>query len=391
MNDCGRKTLTNTLNTTSEDGQSLPERLFDSLWAALGSPKTVGFLLAGLLLGWGTMWLVPQMPAPVGQDSRLAAQWMAARLQGEGLTSELLAYAGVFDIRHAFWFTLLWAGLAAALSVGLADSCMELLWQWRSGHRRSWAGTSRRMGRILFFAGALFALAGLYWGDQHNFSTRVSLLPGQHIAIGHNLPWSLRFDGFDAPPATVGPGRELRGRATLLGLDGAPLVSADISSRQPLQFENLTVWPIWFGRRVRLSVRDGQGASIVLRVGKEGPPTNNALLYFGQDEAQEILLPAKDWRLTLDMHLDSQAVRVEMHRPPLADDNELANTDRVVVPPTTFSLAGVTIRIESETYATLTTDYRPGRKLLFRGLGLAGLGLAILALARIFLPEQFRV
>ncbi|NOZ06044.1 MAG: hypothetical protein GXP41_06790 [Chloroflexi bacterium] len=380
------------MNTTNEDGQSLPKRLFDSLWATLGSPKTTGYLLAGILLGWGATWLVPQMPASVEQDSRLAAQWVADRLQGGGLAGKLLAYAGIFDIRHAFWFTLLWAGLAAALSIGLADSCMELLWQWRSGHSRSWAGTARRVGRTLFYAGALFALAGLYWGDQHSFSTRVSLLPGQQIAIGHNLPWSLRFDGFDAPPATVGEGRELRGRATLLDFDGTARVSANLSARQPLQFENLTVRPIWFGRRVRLSVRDEQGASIRLRVGKEGPSSDEAILFFGQDEKQEVLLPAKGWRLTLDYHLDSQAVLVEMHRPPLGEGDESARTDRVaVVSPATFLLAGVTVHIESDTYATLATHYQPGRKLLFRGLGLAVLGLVVLALARIFLPEQFRV
>ncbi len=380
------------MNTTNKDEQSLLERLFDSLWAALGSPKTIGYLLAGILLGWGTMWLVPQMPASVQRDSHLAAQWVAAQLQGDGLAGQMLAYAGIFDVRHAFWFTLLWAGLAAALSVGLADSCMELLWQWRSGHRHSWTGQSRRMGRVLCFAGALLALSGLYWGDQHSFSTRVSLLPGQRVAIGHNLPWSLRFDGFDVPPATTGPGRDFRGRATLLDFDGTPLVGANFAARQPLRFENLTVRPIWFGRRVRLSVRDEQGASMILRVGKEGPPTDEAVLYFGQDDAQEILLPARGWLLSLDLHLDSPAVLVEMHRPSLAEGSEAAGTDRVaVVPPGTFPLAGVTVHIESETYATLSADYWPGRKLLFRGLGVAGLGLAVLALARIFLVEQFRV
>lgn len=359
---------------TNHEKVSLSERLSDWAWTVLGSPKTLAVLLAALGLSWGVLRFVPQLPRHLGQEPRLASQWLAQHQASTGSWGAVLRFFGLFDVRHAFWFTMLWAALAASLSVGLADTVAQTA-GW-SGSRRPLLRRVRlsAAGRILFCAGALLALAGLYWGDQRGWSAQVSLLPGQSVAVGHGLPWALRFDGFEHPPASVGPGRDLKGRVSLLGAEGTAAADTPLSASHPFRCDNLSVVPVWFGKRVRIRATDSQGTSVPLEASPTGRFSDEAVLYFGEDGAREVRLSA-DWRLIVTVQLDDDAVLAQLSGPPAG-----AVVESMATPPATVFLGDFTFQVERETYATLELRYRPGRKLVWGGLGMAAIGLALLGL-----------
>jgi len=149
--------------------------------------------------------------------------------------------------------------------------------------------------------------------------------------------------------------------------------------------EGLLVWPVWFGRRVRIQVHDDAGMAVAVQSEADSPLTDKAVLYFGRDDEQTLRLPSRGKQLAVSVRLDEQAVRLQSY----SATGPVVNAD--VIPPATASLAGLAVYLESEYYVTLEMQYFPGRKLLYFGLGLAIAGLSVLGLWRIFPSVQFRV
>ncbi len=359
---------------TNHEKVSRSERVSDRAWAVLGSPKTLAVLLAALGLSWGVTLLVPQLPRHLDPEPRLASDWLAQHQASVGSWGAALHFLGLFDVRHAFWFTLLWAALAASLSIGLADTVAQAA-GWSGSCRPALRrGRLSAAGRILVYGGALLALAGLYWGDQRGWARRVSLLPGQSVAVEHGLPWAVRFDGFEQRPASAGPGRDLEGRVSLLGAEAPTTADTPLSASRPFRHDNLSVEPVWFGKWVQIRATDSQRASVPLKASPAGRFSDEAALFFGEDGVREVRLPA-DGRLIVTVRLDDGEVRLQLAGSPAGTVVESA-----ALPPVAVSLGEFTFHVAQETYATLDMRYQPGRKLMGGGLGMAAIGLALLGL-----------
>jgi hypothetical protein len=348
----------------------------DRLWVQLGSPKTLGAILAALAMGWWLTWLIPQMPSSVWGQAALAEQWLSRQQAAMGTWGSLYRLFGLFDICHALWFTLLWAALAASLVVGLADIVVDILGLVPVGRIKQ-RGALVTAAALLFYVGALFAVAGVYWGDQRGWSMQVSLAPGQSQAIDHGSPYVLRFDRFEELPATSGPGRELRGRLSLMTDDGTVASKVLFSARHPLRYEQLRVRPVWFGRRVDLRVRGAGGVMLPLRV-SGGETADEVGLFFGRDSVREVQF-AEHWRLGVDVRLDEGPIGLTLWD--AGQPTAVRVAEERVSPPAVIRMGDFRVAVGSETYVTLEVRYMPGRWLAWGGLAAAAIGLCGLLLS----------
>jgi len=348
----------------------------DRLWAWLGSPKTLGAILAALGMGWWLTWLIPQMPPPVGEHAVMAEQWLSQQQAAMGTWGDLYRLLGLFDIRHAFWFTFLWAALAASLSVGLADVVVDILGLMPAARGKQRSALVAAVA-FLFYVGALLAVVGVYWGDQRGWGTQISLAPGQSEKVAHGLPYVLRFDGFERSPATSGPGRELRSRLSLITDGDTVVTKALFTAHHPLRYGRLRVRPVWFGRRIDLRLRDAGGVMIPLQVAG-GEAAGEAALFFGRDSTRDVRF-AGHWRLQVNVRLGEEQIGLTLWDTSRAGGVRVAEAR--VRPPAVVRMADFQVDAGSETYVTLEVQYMPGRRLLWGGLAAAAIGLCGLLLS----------